>query len=154
MSSIIVVAPVLIAAWPALTAAIAGVVGSMGFSMIRGQANVPVSITGAVGTERVEVEVPDSEVLQSAVGGPEEMVIVREGVTVRFGRDARGALRLCIEGSLPKRQLRQIGEELMGRVTQQFVYNKVMTELRERGMPVLDEEVLPDRSVKIRVRAW
>lgn len=152
MSSIIVVAPLLIASWPVLSAAIAGVVGSLGFSVVKGrEERVPLSITGP---ERVEVEVADSEVLAGAVGGPEEMVVVREGVTIRFGRDARGSLRLCLEGSLPKRQLRQIGEELMGRVTQQFVYNKVMTELRERGLPVLDEQVLPDQSVKIRVRAW
>ncbi|MBI3466561.1 MAG: hypothetical protein HY000_26405 [Planctomycetes bacterium] len=152
MSSVIVIAPILIASWPALSAAIAGVVGTMGFSIVKArEEQVPHSITGP---ERVEVEVADSEVLQDAVGGGDEMVVQRGDVTVKFGRDARGALRLCLEGSLTKRQLRKLGEELMGRVTQQFVYNKVMTELRERGLPVLEEQVLPDQSVKIRVRAW
>jgi hypothetical protein len=112
---------------------------------------LPLSITG---NARVDVEVPDSEVLQESLAGGDALVVVRDGVTVKFSRDARGALRLCVEGPLAKPQLRQIGEELMGRVTQQFVYNKVMSELGARRISVLDEQVLPDRSIKIRVRAW
>ena len=54
----------------------------------------------------------------------------------------------------PKRELQQLGEQLMGSITQQYVYHKVMSELGDRGVPVLNEEVTPDRTVKIRVRAW
>ena len=152
MSSVIVVAPVLIASWPTISAAIVGAVGSLGFSLVKGrEESLPISITGS---SRVDVDVADCEVLQEGIGGGEGMVVERDGVMIKFSRDARGALRLCVEGPLPKSELREIGEELMGRVTQQFVYNKVMSELQTRNLPVLSEEVLPDQSVKIRVRAW
>ena len=54
--------------------------------------------------------------------------------------------------SYSKDQLRQIGEELVGRVTQQFVYHRVVTELKQRGMAIVQETVGADRTVKLRVR--
>ena len=70
-----------------------------------------------------------------------------------FSRDERGALKLCLEGPhLSKAQLLAIGEDLMGRVTQQYVYHRIVSELKERQATIIGEEVLPDRSVKIRVR--
>ncbi len=47
-----------------------------------------------------------------------------------------------------------MGQELIGRVTQQYVYHKMITELRERKLAVVDEEVAEDRTIKIRVRNW
>jgi hypothetical protein len=81
------------------------------------------------------------------------MVVEREGVRVIFSRDARGALKLCVEGEgHSKSELKRIGEELLGRVTQQYVYHRVVTELQERNMTIVDEQVGADRTVKIRVR--
>ena len=60
---------------------------------------------------------------------------------------------MCVEGEhLSKSELRQIGEELVGRVTQQYVYNKLMTELTERNVAVVDQEVTADQTIKIRIR--
>jgi hypothetical protein len=85
----------------------------------------------------------------------EELVVEREGVQVIFSRDARGALRLCVEGEgHSKQELRQIGQEVLDRVTQQYVYHRVVTELKERHMTIVDEEVSEDRTVRIRVRSW
>ena len=83
----------------------------------------------------------------------QELVVERDGIRAVFTRDEHGALRLCIEGEgFSKSQLREIGEELIGRVTQQFVYHRLMTELKERHMNVVEEEVTEDRTIKIRVR--
>jgi hypothetical protein len=41
---------------------------------------------------------------------------------------------------------------LIGRVTQQYAYHRIVTELKERNMVVLQEEVAEDKSVRIRVR--
>jgi hypothetical protein len=74
-------------------------------------------------------------------------------VVARFTHDERGALKLCVEGEhLSKTELRQIGEELIGAVTQQFVYHKLMTEMQNRHMNVIDEEVTEDRTIRIRLR--
>ena len=44
------------------------------------------------------------------------------------------------------------GEEVLGRVTQQYVYHRIVSELQQHNMSIVDEEVGADQSVKIRVR--
>ena len=47
-----------------------------------------------------------------------------------------------------------VSSEMIDRVTQQYVYHRLMTELRDRSVTVVDEQVAEDRTVKIRVRNW
>ena len=106
-------------------------------------------------TTREEIEVDNSEILANAAGRGEEIVVEREGLRAVFTRDGRGALRVCMEGKgYSKAELRKIGQELVDRVTQQYVYHRVMTEMKQRNMHVVSEEVAEDRTVKIRVRNW
>lgn len=152
MSTVVILTPVIIANWPIITAAVTAAVGTMGFAVARSaERQNQLSAT----TTREEIEVEDAEVLQQAAGTDEELVVEREGVRAVFRRDARGALRVCMEGEgCSKAELRRIGEELVGRVTQQYVYHRVVSELKARKMTIVDEEVTEDRSVKIRVRNW
>lgn len=152
MSSVIVVAPIIIANWPAITAAVAAGVGTLGYSVVN---------TGALQSSanenvtREEIEVENSEVLDRSAGTGEQMVVEKEGVKATFTRDARGALKICMEGvGKSKAELRQIGEELMGRVTQQYAYHRVVTELNERNMTIVEEGMTETESVKIRIRNW
>ncbi len=153
MSTVMVITPIIIANWPAITAAVAAAVGSMGFAAAQEAHSLDRARTSA--TNREEIEVEDSDVLQAAAGTAEEMVVERDGVRATFSRDARGALKLCLEGgNLSKSQLRKLGEELIGRVTQQYAYHRIVTELKERNMTIVDEQVTQDQTVKIRVRNW
>ena len=151
MSSCIIVTPLIIAGWPVITAAVTAAVGSMGFSVIP---LTPVKQEAQQKSRvRAEIDVDDSEVLSEAgsVGG--ELVVERDGIRAIFTRDARGALKLCVEGEgHSKSELKKIGEDLIGRVTQQYAYHKIVTELQQRNMTIVDEEVSADRTVKIRVR--
>jgi hypothetical protein len=150
MSSVIVITPLVIAGWPVISAAVTAAVASMGFTLVRAsspQTPVVEESTSA----RVEIDVQDSEILEGAISG-EQIVVERDGVTATFSRDARGALKLCMDGSASKSELKRIGSELIDRVTQQFVYHRVVTELKQRNMTIIDEEVSADRTVKIRVR--
>lgn len=153
MSSVIVITPLIIAGWPMITAAVTAAVGSMGFSIVAGvDLNATSSVKGQTKT-RAEIEVEDSEILAESAGRGGEIVVVRDDVRCIFTRDARGALKLCVEGEgHSKAELKRIGEELIGRVTQQYVYHRVVTELQDRGMAIVDEQVTADRTVKIRVR--
>jgi hypothetical protein len=104
---------------------------------------------------RAEIELDESEILEGSGGSGEEIVVQKEDVRAIFSRDARGALKVCVEGhGRSKSELRKIGEELIGRVTQQYVYHRVVTELANRNMAIVNEEVSEDRTVKIRVRNW
>ena len=61
-------------------------------------------------------------------------MIERDGVRATFSRDDRGALKLCMEGPhLSKAELLAIGEDLMGSVTQQYAYHRIMSELKSGG---------------------
>jgi hypothetical protein len=149
MSCVLVVTPLVIASWPAITAAVTAAIGTTGFAIVRGDA----SRRRAVGKNRTDIEVEGSEILEGSVGTGEELVVERDGIRAIFSRDARGALRVCLEGEgHSKSELRQIGEELIGRVTQQYAYHRIVTELKNRHMNIVDEEVRQDQTVRIRVR--
>ncbi|HAH49115.1 MAG TPA: hypothetical protein DCM07_30610 [Planctomycetaceae bacterium] len=104
---------------------------------------------------REEIEVENSEILDSAAGTGEQMVVEKDGIKATFTRDARGALKICMEGKgKSKTELRQMGEALMGRVTQQYAYHRVVTELKQRNMTIVEEGMTETESVKIRIRNW
>jgi hypothetical protein len=153
MSTVMVITPIIIANWPAITAAVAAAVGSIGFAAVQQGDSEERARTST--TTREEIEVEDSDILQGAEGTSEQIVVERDGVRAIFSRDARGALKLCMEGGgLSKTQLRKLGEELIGRVTQQYAYHRIVTELKQRNMTIVDEQVTTDQTVKIRVRNW
>jgi hypothetical protein len=150
MSAVVVVTPLVIASWPVITAAVSAAIATMGFSIVQSGERVQTHVRTRT---RTEIDVEDSEILANTGGLHEELVVERDGLRATFSRDERGALKLCLEGeAFSKTQLREIGEELIGRVTQQFVYHRIMTELKERRMNVVEEEMTEDRTIKIRVR--
>jgi hypothetical protein len=152
MSAVVVVTPIVVASWPVITAAISAAIGTLGFSIVQNAEHIEPNLHARRRT-RTEIDVADSEILAGSAGLAEELVVERDGLRAIFSRDERGALKLCLEGEgFSKSQLREIGEELIGRVTQQFVYHRVMSELKERRMHVVEEEMTQDRTIKIRVR--
>jgi hypothetical protein len=156
MSCVVVISPLVIAGWPVIAAAVTGAVASMGFSVVQsgvGATNAGLNFGQREEAKtRVDIDVDDSEILQGAVGD-QRIVVEREGMRAIFSRDERGALKLCMEGeSHSKSDLKRVGQELIDRVTQQFVYNRVVTELKQRNMTIVDEQVSADRTVKIKVR--
>jgi hypothetical protein len=141
-----------IAGWPAISAAVTAAVGTMGFALAKDSGGRRLRLPTDNKT-RTEIEVPQSEVLEGAGGSSEELVVEKDGIRAIFSRDPRGALRVCMEGEgVSKSELKKIGEELIGRVTQQYVYHRLMTEMKNRNMIVVDEEVSADNAVRIRVR--
>lgn len=153
MSTVLVITPILVTSWPAITAAVSAAVATMGFTVAQ-DTIAQVSAAGSTAT-REEIEIEESEILENSVGTNESIVVERDGVKATFSRDARGGLRLCMEGhGLSKSQLRQLGDELLGRVTQQYAYHKIVSELKNRNMTIVDEQMTEESSVKIRVRNW
>jgi hypothetical protein len=151
MSTVLVVAPIVVANWSVITAAVSAAISVSGFTMIQHES---ANLSTSTKTKEV-IDVDNSEILTNAAGTDESIVVQRDGVTATFQRDPTGGLQLCMEGNhVSKSQLRAIGEELLGRVTQQYAYHRIVTELKNRGMQIVDEEVTETESVKIRVRNW
>ncbi len=152
MSTVVVLTPIIIANWPAITAVVTAAVSTVGFAVAR--SGDTTSLRAGEKT-REEIEVENSEILQEGAGCGEEIVVEREGLRGVFSRDARGTLRVCMEGEgYSKSELHRIGQELVDRVTQQYVYHRVVSELKQRKMAIVEEEVSEDRTVRIRVRNW
>ncbi len=151
MSTVCVLTPVVIGSWPMIATAVASAAAAMGFSVVGSEtAKAPPAKRGK---ERVEALVPNSEVIAEVMARGETVRIERDGVTIEFGVDERGACRLCVTGDrYSKKQLRQIGEEVSGRVVQQFAYHKLMTELKKRNFDIVEEQLQRDDSIQVRVR--
>ena len=153
MSVFLVFTPALAAAWPTLVPAITGAVAALGYSLVRGRAGQFKVQKGQKAATGVELSLEHSEVVGKALSADEELTYDKEGVRVTFFRDASGRMGVHVSGpGKSEDELRRIGTELAQKVTQQFVYNNVMTELKKRNFAVVDERVDANDSVKIRVR--
>ena len=150
MSAVVVFAPAIIAAWPAISAAAAGAAAALGLAVARevkeATAETPVA-------NRVEVEVGNSQILAETMATGEEMVLTKDNIRVRVFRDERGECRVCVEGEgRTNDELKAFGEQVVQKITQMFVYNRVMSGLKDKGFTVVQEEVTEDDSVHINVR--
>jgi len=157
MSAVIImapiVAPMVVAAWPVVSAAIVGAVGAMGYaavSAIEAEEQVEVDME-----RTVDLEIGEGEDIAANMSREEELVFSKEDVTVKFRRDIRGRLKVCVTGTNKSdEELRRIGTEISGRVTQQFIYNRVVSELKSADFAIVEQEVAEDQTIKIQVRNW
>lgn len=149
MSSIVVFTPVIVASWPAISAAVTAVSGSLGYALAR-------TVRGTVrvkNTVRAELDLPACEALTIEASHECPLVIEGHGVRAEFARVSPGVVRVCLEGAGHSRsELHELGEELLAAVTQQCVYHHIVAELKARRMTIVDEEVTADRAVRIRIR--
>lgn len=152
MSCVCVLTPVLIAAWPAFSAAVVSAAASLGYEVV--SARKSHSVEGQQPLE-VKLEVPQSEIVTEQLGRDQRISVTRAGVTVTFSRDARGKAEACVTGDgHSKEDLRALGEELSGRVVQQYVYQRLMSEIQARQFVVVEEETDSNRSIRLKVRHW
>ncbi len=148
MSTVCVLTPIVVGSWPMIAAAVASAASALGFT---------VAGTGeeqrSSGTLRVETEVPDSQVVAENLSRGQRIRIEREGIAVEFGVDERGRCTVCVTGEGHSRaELKRLGDEVAGRVIQQFAYHKLMTELKRRNFRLVEESLQQDQSIQLRVR--
>ena len=152
MSTIVVLAPVVVAAWPAIAAAVTAAAAGMGL-MVREQVQDIVRQENQVKTNAVEIELEDSQVLAQALARGQEIVLTKDQVTLKICRDDRGGIKVCAEGlGYTKAQLEQMAEEFVQKMTQCYVYNRTVTELKNKKFQMINEEVAKDGTIRIHVR--
>ena len=166
MSTVLIVAPIVITSWPMLVPILTAAVTSLGYTFTATGVHElnECHLEDAEGIEdyeedlthqriREEITLEDSEILADAQCRGETLTIEKDNIKATFHRDVRGTLRLTIDAvGLTKVEIRKLGDELIGRVTQQYAYNRLVTEMKERGMEIVEETVEEDDTVKIRVR--
>ena len=156
MSCVCILTPVVIAAWPAFSAAVVAAAASLGYQVASEvSAGAKAAAAAPKNSSKVELEIENSEVVTNQLGREQRIAVTREGVTITFSRDARGKAALCVTGDgRSKDELRAMGEEMSQSVVQHYVYQKLMDEMRSRGFNVVEEETSADRSIRLKVRHW
>ncbi len=155
MSTVLILTPVIISSWPAITAAVAGAATALGFVMQKTVQEVTADVRAEEGVQNVEVELADSEVLAQSLATNQQIVLNKGDIKIVVERDARGRCKVCASGKgHGKAELKQVAEEFTQKLTQCFVYNKVMKELKGKNFQIVNEEVSQDQSIRINVRRW
>jgi hypothetical protein len=151
MSCVCILTPVVIAAWPAFSAAVVAAATSLGYEL----ASEKVSAIAAEINKPVRLSLDQSELVTDQLGRDQRLSVSRDGVTITFSRDERGRAAICVNGTgQDDITLRAMGEELGQRVVQQYVYQRLMEEMRARQFVVVDEEVDASNAIRLKVRHW
>ena len=156
MSAVLILTPVIISSWPVIATAVAGAASALGL-LVKETASEAVKQEQAdASVERnVEVELSQSEVLAESLVTDQEIVLTKGTVELRVKRDERGRCIVCAKGiGHTDAELKMIAEEFTQKLTQCFVYDKIMRELKTKEFQVVNEEVLKDDSIRIHVRRW
>ncbi len=156
MSCVCILTPVVIAAWPAFSAAVVAAATSLGYQIATEAADLNKTVKPSQKDSRgVQLEIENSEVVTNQLARDQRIVVSKGGVTVTFSRDVRGKASLCVSGGgHSKEELEAMGRELSQTVVQQYVYQKLMDEMRARGFNVVEEEINADHSIRLKVRHW
>ncbi len=154
MGATLILVPVVVAAWPAFSAAVIAAATSLGYHVAAeatSQRKIPVTKSPA----SVQLELPRSEVVTGQLGRDQRITVNREGITLVFCRDARGKAAISVSGKgHAEETLRALGEELGQAVVQQYVYQRLKDEMRTRGFVVVEEETNAERAIHLKVRHW
>ena len=155
MSTVLILAPVIISNWPAIAVAAAGAASALGFT-IRQTAQEALKREEQTETEQnVELELADSQVLAQGLATDQKIVLTKGSTQITVERDARGRCKVCASGKgQSKAQLKQAAEEFTQKLTQCFIYDKVMKQLKSKNFQVVDEQAMQDESIRIHVRRW
>jgi len=146
---------VVIAAWPAFSAAVMAAATSLGYTLVDEQqwANETRSMTKP--DNRVDLEVPHSELVIDTLQRDQHISVTRDGVTVTFARDVRGKASLCVTGEgHSEAELKARGEQLSQRLVQKYVYQRLMQEMSARQFVVVEEETDENHAIRLKVRHW
>ena len=153
MSVVFVVAPAVIAGWPILCGAVAAAAGTLGYKSLKCGQEIELDIPNIQNS--VEIPLEDSQVIADTMARESQFAIHKDDVAATFSRAADGRVSVHISGdNKTDSELDAIGQELIGRVTQQYAYNKVLTELKQQGFSVTSEEVANDQTIRIHVSKY
>lgn len=155
MSCVCILTPVVIAAWPAFSAAVVAAAHSLGYMIVEESIRQRSEVNVEGNVSQVNLEIANSELVTNQLGRDQLIRVTRGGVTVTFSRDVRGRASVCVEGEgYAKEELRTMGEELSQRVVQKYIHQRVLDEVRARQFVVVEEQVNEDQSIRLKVRHW
>ena len=88
MSCVCILTPIVIAAWPAFSAAVMAAATSLGYTLVEENQRANEIAKGAEPVSRVDLEVPNSELVIDTLHRDQRISVMRDGVTVTFSINA------------------------------------------------------------------
>jgi hypothetical protein len=155
MSVVFVVVPAVAAGWPVIAAAVGAACAALGYGAQRlSEQRTSAKVVEEPTTHQVELEMANAEVIGEALAREQSLQVEKDGVVATFSKDARGSLRLHVQGERSQKELSAIGTELLNRVRQQYAYEKVKSELVSKGFVLVDEHVDENSNIRLSVRCF
>ncbi len=152
MSSICILAPVVVTAWPIFSAAVVSAAATLGYTCVAGDNDKQETKEKS---NSVNLELDNSQIISERLSRDERITVTKNGVCVTFYKDARNKTSICVTGEgYTEEYLRKSGEELSQRVIQDYVHQKIKNQLSQLQGVVVDESVDEDNSIRIKVRIW
>ena len=154
MGVVIILTPVVIGSWPVIAAAVTAAAAGLGLNVSE-KVREGLYEEERAAEQQVEVELEDSQVLAENVASGKELVLTKDGITLRVTRDARGLCKICASGKgHTQTELKQIAKEFSQKVSQCFIYNRTVTELKKHNFQTVNEDVTEDGTIRVHVRRW
>lgn len=154
MSCVCILTPVVIAAWPAFSAAVVAAATSLGYAVVE-ETNKLLQTNVVKEHGQVTLEIAQSELITGQLGRDQRICVTRNGVTVTFSRDARGTAAVCVDGAgFTEEELRALGQELSHRVVQKYVHQRLLDEIHARQFLVVEEVTDENQAIRLKVRHW
>ncbi len=164
MSAILILTPLVSAAWPALSGAIVAAATACGFSLAarEGVRRAEAQIRGiekgsgsGAQTDGVLLEIKNASIVGESLAQEEELAFEKDGVTVVFRKGLSGKVEASVRGEgKTEKDLLDIGTEVSRRAIQQFVKDRVLTQLKEKGFEVAEEQAEEGRTIRLTLRRW
>jgi len=155
MGAVCILTPIVIAAWPAFSAAVVAAASSLGYQIATHQELEPEHKTVEDRPLSVRMTIDQSELVTDRLARDQRISVTRDGVTIAFARDARGKASVCVTGTgYTEEELRTLGEEMGRCVVQQYVYQRLKDEIQARRFVVVEDTVDETRAIRLRVRHW
>ncbi len=163
MGFIFVISPILGWSWPALTPFVIAAAAGMGYKQLtrtdekgwlRGQLTKEMENLKIVS---VPVDELIEDVIGDEVGRDERLIFERDDYRLVFKRDPRGKFFIDVLGpkNIPTKMLREEAEAFAQELIQDFVYNRVMREMEERGINITEETVDDETGdIVLEARRW
>jgi len=149
MSIIFLVTPVVIGGWPILSAAACAAAATMGFNVLQG-------VQQEQCENNVELTVENSEIITERMRADEDLILAKGDIRIRIYKDARGQCAMHVMGGNGKstQELRQEGTELINRIKQQYAYQRITQELKQKGFSIAQEAITDEGKIKISLRRF
>jgi len=151
MSVVFLIVPAVQVGWPFLCAAAATAAAQLGYTALKGT----VEVQQRQVDQGVALEIENSQVLTDQIRPDEEMMFAKGGITLHIYKESLSQCAMHVTGDgRSAADLRREVTAFVNRIKQQFAYQRVTQELKQRGFSITGETVTEEGRIRIQLRKF